>query len=263
MRRISSFSRKLTINLLVPALLLFAGGLTAVAQNAGFDLFQTGTGTSVTLPNIGVVPLQGVPIQGTTGNTDTIIHRTQSVPAGGGTVPVNVFALFMKSTSPVNFNGSSADVYVTLNNSGGMIPTSVLPQPDSLSASTGSLNVHTGGTFDSNLTVNADIIFVKAGTSVTNSANYLGHQPAPSTALTSTGSTWSTTPPAGYPGSTSYPSGGFYAISTGGGGHSTPTHVHAVIPAKCSSGTSTTQSGAMTANVQMPVPVTACVVAIQ
>lgn len=261
MRRVSSmFSCKSTINLLMLALLLLASGLTALAQSPGYDLFQTGSGTSVTLPNIGVVPLQGVPIQGTTGNTDTIIHRTQTVPSGGGPVNVNVSALFMKSISPVNFNGSSADVYVTINNSGGMISTSVLPQPDSLSASSGSVNVHTDGTFDSSLTVNADIIFVKAGTSVTNSANYLGHQPGPSTTLSSTASSWSTTPPAGYPSSSSYPSGGFYPISVGGGGHSTPSHVHAVIPAKCSSGTA---SGTSSKTLTGQSAIAVCAVAVQ
>jgi hypothetical protein len=225
----------------VLAILVLGGSISASAQNAGFDLFQTGSGTSVNLPNIGVVQLQGVPIQSSTGNTDTIIQRTQNVPAGGGSVNVDVFALFMKSTAPVSFNGSSADVYITINNSGGKISTSVLPQPDSLSASTGSVTVNTGGTFDSNITVNADVIFVKAGASVTDPANYLGHQSAPSTTLSSTNSTWSSNAPSGYPSSSSYPSGGFFAVSVGGGGHSTPSHVHAVVPAKCGSGLSPTQ----------------------
>lgn len=216
---------------------LLAGSLSAPAQSAGFDLFQTGSGTQVTIPNVGTVTLQGVPIQGTTGNTDTIIQRTQDVPSGGGTVNVRVYALFMKSAAPVTINGSSADVYVTINNSGGTISTSVLPQPDSLSASSGTVNVNTGGTFDSNITVNADLIFVKAGTSVTNSANYLGHQAAAATTLSSTNSSWSSTAPSGYPSSTSFPSGGFYPTSVGGGGHSTPSHVHAIVPASCGNGT--------------------------
>jgi hypothetical protein len=218
------------------ASLMLVSSLPALAQSAGYDLFQTGSGTSVTIPNIGTVNLQGVPIQGTTGNTDTIIHRTQNVPSGGGKVNVNVYALFMKSTASVNYKGSSADVYVTINDSAGTISTSVLPQPDSLTASTGTINVSTGGTFDSNITVNADLIFVKAGTSVTNSANYLGHQAASSTTLTSTNSAWSSTAPAGYPSSSSFPSGGFYPTSVGGGGHSTPSHVHAIVPASCGSG---------------------------
>jgi hypothetical protein len=229
-------------------IVLFACVAVAPAQNAGYDLFQTGTGTSVDLTSIGVgvVQLQGVPIQGAPGNSDTMIQRTQSVPTGGGTVPVSVYALSMKSTNSVTFQGQPADVYVTINNTGGMISTGVLPQPDSLSASGGSLNVRTDGTFDSSITVNADLIFVKAGTSVTSSANWLGHQPASSTTLSSTNSTWSTSAPAGYPSSTTYASGGFYPINVGGGGHSTPTHVHGIVPAQ---NTGTCKSPSTTATV--------------
>ena len=214
---------------------VFTCAAIAPAQSAGgYDLFQTGTGTSVDLTSIGVgvVQLTGNAISGAPGNTDTLVQRTQDIPSGGGTVPISVYALSLKSSSPVTFQGQSADVYVTINNTGGTIPTSTLPQPDSLSASSGSVTVRTDGTFDSNLTVNADIIFVKAGTSVTDSTNYLGHQAAPATTLASTNSSWSSTPPAGYPSSTTYPSGGFYPVIVGGGGHSTPTHVHAVVPAK-------------------------------
>jgi hypothetical protein len=216
------------------AALLLAGFLPALAQSPGYDLFQTGSGSAVSLPGIGSVPLQGVAIQGTTGNTDTIIQRTQSVPPGGGSVAVVVFALFMKSTSPVTFNGQSADVYLTINNTGGVISTSVIPQPDSLAGSKGTVTVRTDGTFDSSITVNADVIFVKAGTSVTNPANYLGHQPAPSVTMTSTNSTWSTSPPSGYPSSGSFPSGGFYPIVVNG--HLIPPHVHPIAPAKCAGG---------------------------
>ena len=224
--------------------LLSLCSLPMTAQSAGYDLFQTGSGTSVDLSSLGlgVVPLQGVAIQGTTGNTDTIIHRTQAVPTGGGTVSVNVYALFMKSTSSVTFQGQSADVYVTINNTAGGVSTSTLPQPDSLSASTGSVTVRTDGTFDSSITVNADLIFVKAGTSVGNSGNWIGHQAASSTTLSSTNSSWSSSAPAGYPSSSSLPSGGFYPINIGGG-HSTPSHVHAVVPATCGGGTLNTATG--------------------
>ncbi|HEY6968099.1 MAG TPA: hypothetical protein VJA94_02755 [Candidatus Angelobacter sp.] len=217
--------------------LLSICSIPVMGQSAGYDLFQTGSGTSVDLSSLGlgVVNLQGVAIQGSSGNTDTIIHRTQNVPSGGGTVSVNVYALFMKSTSSVTFQGQSADVYVTINNTGGGVSTSTLPQPDSLSASTGSVTVRTDGTFDSNITVNADLIFVKAGTSVGNSGNWIGHQAASSTTLSSTNSSWSSSPPSGYPAPGSLPSGGFYPINIGGG-HSTPSHVHAVVPARCSSG---------------------------
>jgi hypothetical protein len=187
----------------------------ASAQNAGYDLFQTGSGASIDLTSqgLGVVPLAGKAIESCTGNSDTIMNRTTSVPSGGGTVPVNVTALFMKSTQTVTVSGQAADVYVTINNTGGTIATSVLPQPDSLSASGGSLTVRTDGTFDSSITVNADVIFVKAGTSVTNSGNWLGHQPASAISLSSSGSSWSSSAPSGYPSCSSFPSGGFYVIT--------------------------------------------------
>ena len=201
--------------------------MPVVAQSAGYDLFQTGAGTSVDLSSLGlgVVKLQGVPIQSSTGNTDTIMHRTAAVPSGGGSVPVNVNALFLQSTSSVTYNGQSADVYVTINNSGGQIATSVLPQPDSLSASTGTVTVRTDGTFDSNITVNADLIFVKAGTSVTNSSNWIGHQGANAISLSSSNSPWQSTAPPNYPVSNCYPSGGFYPFPK----HTGP---HPVVPGK-------------------------------
>jgi len=208
--------------------LLVLCSLPLSAQSAGYDLLQTGSGASVDLSSVGLgnVSLQGVPIQSSTGTTDTIMHRTQNIPSGGGSSPVEVTAVFMKSTSSVTFRGQQVDVYITLNNSGGTIPTSVVPQPDALSASSGSVTVRGDGTFDSNITVNADVIFVKAGTSVTDSANYVAHQAAPSVALTSSGSSWSSTPPAGYPSSGSFPSGGFYPKPV----HNGP---HPVVPSTC------------------------------
>ncbi len=219
--------------LLVSAAVLFACLPLASAQTAGFDLLQTGDGASVDLSSVSglspsVVTLKGLPIQSSTGVADTIMNRTQDVPLGGGAVPVNVHALFMKNSGSVTLNGRPIDVYVTVNNSGGTIPTSVVPQPDSLSGSTGTVTVRTDGTFDSSITVNADIIFVSAGASPTDSANYLGHQAAPAISLSSTNSSWSSTPPPGYPSSSSYPSGGF---------HPRPVHngPHPVIPAVCPS----------------------------
>lgn len=256
-RVISLLALTVLVALLVPA---------ALAQNAGFDLFQTGSGTSVDLGSpIGTVNLQGVPIQGGTGNTDTIIQRTQNGP---GTVNAQVYALFMKSTSPVTFNGQSADVYVTINNSGGTIPTSTLPQPDSLTASIGTVTINSGGTFDSNITVNADLIFVKAGTSVTNSANYLGHKAANSVSLTSSNSSWSSTAPAGYPSSSSFPSGGFFVTGINGG-HNAPNHPHAIVPASCgSSGTApitsqTAKGAASPSNSNIFPPVRNCIAVTQ
>ncbi len=228
-------SHMLTRSFVLKSLLvlsILAASVFASAQTAGYDLLQTGSGASIDLSsvNLGNVSLTGVPIQGGTGNTDTIMHRTQDVPQGGGTVPLEVTALFMKSVSSVTFNGQQVDVYVTINNSGGKVSTSVLPQPDSLSGSTGTMTVRTDGTFDSSFNVNADVIFVKAGTSVTNSGNYVGHQAAKTISLSSTNSTYTTTPPAGYPSSTTFPSGGIYPRPV----HNGP---HPVVPSKCGSGT--------------------------
>lgn len=222
---------KLLVRLATCLLVVITGSIFAAAQTAGYDLWQTGSGSTIDLSsvNLGSVNLQGVPIQTTTGNADTIIHRTQNMPTGGGSVNVNVNALFMKSTASVTYKNQSVDVYVTINNSGGTIPTSVLPQPDALSASTGTVTIRTDGTYDSKFTVNADVIFVKAGTSVTNSGNYVGSMAASAVTMSSTNGSWSGTPPSGYPGSGSYPSGGFYP--------NPPSHqVHKVAPASCGSG---------------------------
>jgi hypothetical protein len=238
---------------LLLVVVFLAGSLAATAQSAGYDVFQTGSGASVDLSNtgtgLGQVTLQGVPIQSSTGNADTIMYRPQAVPNGGGTIPVNLWALFLKSASSVNLNGTQADLYVTVNATGGAVATSVLPQPDALSASTGTITVYpngqgTGGTFDSSITINADLIFVRAGTSVTNSANYLTHMAAPAITLSQTGSTYTTSQPAGYPIQSTVPlrSGvATAAVATtisSGGFYPKPVHQgpHPVIPAQNTGG---------------------------
>ena len=259
-----SKDRKLRLSMVLSFAVLLVCAMPLSAQTAGYDLLQTGSGASIDLSSagLGTVPLQGVPIQASTGSTDTIMHRTQDT-VGGGTTPVNVTALFMKSTSSTTYQGQSVDVYVTLNNSGGAISTSVLPQPDSLSASTGTVTVRSDGTFDSSITVNADVIFVKAGTSVTNSANYVGHQAASSISLTSSGSSWSSTPPAGYPSSSTFPSGGFYPRPV----HNGP---HPVVPSTCNTTTGATSpttasatKGTSANNAAQAIAVRACISSVQ
>ena len=218
--------------------LLVLSPLSLSAQSAGYDLLQTGSGAYVDLSNLGLgrVNLQGQSVDSSLGNTDTIMHRTQDVTGGNGSTPVEVTALFLKSTSSVTYQNQLVDVYVTVNNSGGKISTSTLPQPDATSSS-GTVTFSgnsSGGTFDSSITVNADLIFVKAGTSVTNSANYVDHKGAPSITLSSTGSPWSATAPSGYPSSSTFPSGGGYPRPV----HNGP---HPVIPASCNSSVSPAQ----------------------
>lgn len=178
------------------AVVLLASSLLALGQNSGYDLFQTGSGASVDLTSVGlgVVTLQGVPIQGVAGSPDTIMFRPQAVPSGGGTIPVILYALSMKSQSPVTFNGQQADVYITVNNTAGTVPTSVLPQPDALSPSTGTLTVYPStSTFDSTITINADVIIVTTGSSPSNSAAVLASQPASPITLSQTGSPYTLT----------------------------------------------------------------------
>jgi len=224
-----STRRTKSVRFLVVAftLLLVVGALPLSAQTAGYDLFQTSPGTFVDLSafNLGNVRLKGVPIQPCTGNTDTIMHRTTDVP-GSGSTPVEVTALFMKSVNSVTVNGQQLDIYITINNSNGTISTNVLPQPDPLPLSTGTVTIRADGTFDSKITVNADMIGVPAGTSVTNPANWVAHTPAPSITLTSTSSPWHSTPSAGYPACGPFPPGGFFPFPV----HNGP---HPVTPSTC------------------------------
>jgi hypothetical protein len=196
--------------------ILCVGSILASAQaapTAGYDLLATTAGTSCNLSSVGlgVVPLQGVPIASALGTADTIMHRPTNTTFGTPQTLL-VTALFMKSTSSVEFQGQSADVYVTINNTAGVIPTSVLPQPDSLQPSSGTITISSGGTFNTNFAVNADVILVRAGTSVTNPDNWIAHQPAPTTPMTSPQSTWSSSAPSGYPSTSTFPSGGFYPV---------------------------------------------------
>lgn len=209
------------------AALLFCTPL-APAQKAGYDLLQSMPGTAVDLRymHLGVVPLKGVPIEACTGSTDTIMHRTQDVPVNGK-VPVEVYALFLKSIKPILFKKQRADVYVTINNSG---KPNLLPQPDPLkNPSAGTLTIRKNHTFSSIITVEGDLIFVKAGANVKDPANYLAHEPAHPVRLTSTNSSWSSSPFHGYPNCPEYPTGGFYARPRHKGPH--PVNPSTVSPA--------------------------------
>jgi hypothetical protein len=240
--------RKKISHLLVLSLaVLLLSALPLSAQiNPGYDLFQTGSGASVDLSslNLGTVQLHGNPWDTSLGNTDTIMNRTDTIPSTGGKSNLNVTALFMKSNNSVTYKNQLVDVYVTLNNSAGKIATTTLPQPDALSASSGSITVRSDGTFDSSITVNADLIFVKAGASVTDPNNYVDHRAASSISLSTSGSSWSTAASTGYPSSTTFPSGGSF--------YPKPVHnaSHPVVPASCGSSTGTTGTAAVLPGVK-------------
>lgn len=253
------------------ATLLFACALAASAQKAGYDLLQTPPqGAAIDLskvvcppgsppqchayPGIPVqpqkIPLQGVPICACTGATDTIMHRTKDAVAGK--VPVSVVALFLKNSGPVTLNGAPVDVYITVNHSDGVIGQKVLPQPDPLPESTGQLTVHANGTFDSSIHVIADVIVVAKGAGA-NAPPKL-HQRAPDVDLTSAGSPWSATPPAGYPAECFFPANGFYP--GGSVAETAPSHSHPVVPAADHTGFTAQPSYA--GNCQVRPPGTVC-----
>ena len=180
-------------------------GSPAWAQCNGYDQFQTDP-NSVTHfdlgPGIGDVSFQGVPIDSSQyGNADTIIQRS---PSGtNGQCTIKVWAMLLKSTQPVQMNGSSFYVYATINDTGGTISTNTLPQPDQFHQPDGNLTItmsgSNGGTFDSTLNVQADLIFVPAtGGSLTDSGN--AHQQGPTKQLVAVDVVYHTSPSPNYPG---------------------------------------------------------------
>lgn len=209
----------------------------ASAQQAGYDLLKTGTDASIELPSrLGApalspatIPLQGVPICACTGASDTIMHRGDRHP--DGTADLTVVALFLKNSAPVHLGKTPVDVYITVNNSNGVIGQNTVPQPDSLTPSTGTLNIHTDHTFDSDFTVHADVIVVAAGADVKNPATpVLHHGAAPPVHLGAHGSPWSATPPPGYP-ECFFPGNGFYPAGPVPETDPTnPAHRHPVTP---------------------------------
>ncbi|NJO16257.1 MAG: hypothetical protein HC877_11045 [Thioploca sp.] len=206
----------------------------------GFDLLKTESGTEIELPpGSGVlVPLEGNPalfpsvLSGR--GADTIVERKQGIdpfdpPGGVGTVDIELVALSLKST--VSFDGTPlgilgmVDLYVIVKKA---LPIDFpnLPQLcTTVSSSTSSMTIkHTtdnGGTFTSNLTVDACLIFVTAGGNVNNPADVVDFRPLSSIlpdpadrTLRATDVPWSHTPPAApWPTPPSdFPAGGFYPI---------------------------------------------------
>jgi hypothetical protein len=219
-----------SLPVLFAAVMLFIFMPPVSAQQAGYDLLQTPSGASIGVSGVSpsTVPLHGVPICTCTGQTDTIMHR--SAAAAGGHANLTVVALFLKNSVPVTHNGSSVDVYITVNNSDGVIGQNVLPQPDPLPPSTGSLTIRPDGTFDSSFTVHADIIIVAAGADVRNPATHIAHMAAPPVTLSASNNVWSAVPPAGYPAECFFPANGFYPGGPVPEAAPTGPHQHPVVP---------------------------------
>ena len=227
--------------LIAVVLLLGCSGL-ATAQCAGntnvggFDLLQTASGSQDDLSSLGLgtVSFSGVPVSfPALGTTDTIVCRItplpNPVPSGGATLNIQIVALLLQGSAI--YNGQSVTVYATVNqtqNTQGVyaIPLSQLPVPDQsqLAASSGTMTVGSNGTFNTNsLNIQADLIVVPQGAAVT--ANPIFTAPMPADTLSSSGGSWSSTRPSGYPGSSTFPPGNssfpnsnFYVVQPGSGG---------------------------------------------
>ena len=152
-----------------------ANGAPCVAL--GTDYLQTQPGSNFNFgPGIGVVNFMGLPIG--PGNTDTTVQRQSDADINGGSIPIQITALSMESTAPVNVGGSFFDVFVTLD-------------PKNLGNDRGSMSIMgslAGGTFTSSFNVFFEANFVPvgggSGTPIFN--NIL---------LSNGGSAWSPTPP--------------------------------------------------------------------
>lgn len=221
------------------ALLVSCSGLAAaqcagVSSPGGFDLLSTFSGTQDTNPNshLSAITFDGMTLPGgLSGSADTIVCRKEALPSqippGGTTLDIQIVALLLKGDGTYTDNNRvqhQVTVYATINqtqDSNGVykIPNDYndLPQPDTLDPSIGTMTVTSDGKFNTiSLKVEADLIVVPQGELI-NSTNRLAVLIMNEDTISSSGSTWTTTPPAGYPNSTTFPSGGFYVNQPGGG----------------------------------------------
>jgi len=152
-----------------------ANGAPCVAL--GSDYLQTQPGTFFNFgPGIGVVNFMGLPVG--PGATDTIVQRQSDAVINSGSIPIQIVALSMESTAPVNVGGSFFDVFVTLDPAN-------LGNDKGMMSIMGSLG---GGTFTSFFDVFFDAHFAPVSTG----------QPfdvISSITLSNGGSAWSPTPP--------------------------------------------------------------------
>jgi hypothetical protein len=200
-------------------------------SGGGYDLLQTPSGSTDDLSTIGLgkVTFQGVPLPSVAevGTADTIVQRQNAIPnpipQTGACIPIQIVALYLQSTGTVicnnsqcgSYTGQPVTVYATINQVQSIIPTSQLPQYDTLNASTGTMTVFPNYAFNTNgTTIQADLIVVPPGSPVT--ATKIFSTPMPADSISASGSSWTTTEPAGYPNSPYFPSGGFYVNSFAG-----------------------------------------------
>ncbi|GBF81295.1 hypothetical protein [Aphanothece sacrum] len=130
------------------------------------------------------VPLQGKPVAGFPGNTDTLVERQADCTFVGGecTVPMEALALAVESINPVNVAGTLYNVLVTLDrrdaNGDGVVDNRTL----------GGINLRQNGTFSSFLGIRykADFTPVSGGSTLTTFGGFDVRQDE---------AEWSNTPP--------------------------------------------------------------------
>ena len=143
---------RLTIYALLPVLAALVPSIAATGADLdptvptaalGSDYFATLAGTHFNFGGgIGNVNLIGLPVGPF--NTDTIIQRKADATLGGSAIPIQMVALSLKSTAPVNVGGSFFDVFMTLD-------------PANLANDTGTMSITgdttSGGSFSSALNI--------------------------------------------------------------------------------------------------------------
>jgi hypothetical protein len=145
----------------------------------GSMYFQTQLGTSFNFgPGIGAVNFIGLPIG--PGLTDTIVQRNAGATINGVAIPIQITALSLVSTAPVNVGGSFFDVFVTLD------PAHLA---DDIGTATGSGTL-SGGTFSTSFTESLDVHFAPHGGGT-------GFDVFLSQVLSNSSASWSPTPPPG------------------------------------------------------------------
>jgi hypothetical protein len=113
----------------------------------GSDYLETEPGTQFNLGSLGIVPFIGNPIG--PGSTDTIVQRKADATIGGGSIPIQIVALSLRSVNPVNIGGFLYRLDARLD-------------PANLNNDTGTMTISgtgAGGTFSSNLTVFGEVDF--------------------------------------------------------------------------------------------------------
>lgn len=145
----------------------------------GSMYFQTQAGTSFNFgPGIGVVNFIGRPIG--PGLTDTIAQRNADATINGGAIPIQITALSLVSTAPVNIGGAFFDVSVTLD------PAHLA---DDIGTATGSGTL-AGGTFSMSFTEFLDVHLTPHGGGT-------GFDVFVSQVLSNPSTSWGPTPPPG------------------------------------------------------------------